>query len=247
MDDPTDERSRLMSETEKLPRIAKVIAASGLCSRRDAEKLIAEGRVKIDGTVLRTPATLVSPEQEITVNGKPISQKQTARLWKFHKPRGVITSHKDELGRQTIFDLLPPDLRQLHSIGRLDYNSEGLLLLTNDGALKREFELPASGIERRYRVRILGKPNDDTLRRLREGVTIEGVQYQGIGVKVEPAQGRNCWVEVKLYEGKNREIRRLFEHFEHQVSKLVRTHYGNYGLGSLPSGKAEEVFIKQQK
>ncbi len=226
-------------------RIAKFIAASGLCSRREAEKLILEGKVTLDGVRLDTPATLVAEGQEVRVSGKIISSKPITRLWKFHKPRGVITSRRDEKGRQTIYDLLPPELRQLHNIGRLDYNSEGLLLLTNDGALKREWELPSTGLERRYRVRILGRPSEDTLTKIRKGVTVEGVRYQGMQVEIEESSGRNFWINVTLHEGKNREIRRVFEHFGHQVSRLIRTHYGKYALGALPVGKAEELHFRQ--
>lgn len=234
-----------MSAEEKLPRIAKVMAAAGICSRRDAERLIADGKVTVDGKLLKTPAFLVEGGMEIRVDGKLLPQKQAVRLWKFHKPRGVITSRRDEKGRQTIYDILPREMANVHSIGRLDYNSEGLLLLTNDGGLKREFELPATGIERRYRVRLLGKPTEESLAAIAKGVTIDGVRYQGMKAKAHPAEGRNCWVDVVLIEGKNREIRRVFEHFDHQVSKLIRTHYGKYQLGTLPAGQVEEVFIKR--
>lgn len=234
-----------MSESEKSPRIAKVIAAAGVCSRRDAEKWIAEGRVSVDGKVLKTPAFLVEEGMEIRVDGKILPQKQSVKLWKFHKPRGVITSRRDELGRKTIYDLLPKEMANIHTIGRLDFNSEGLLLLTNDGGLKREFELPATGVERKYRVRMLGKPSDETIAAITKGITIDGVRYQGMQLKVHPAEGRNCWVDVVLKEGKNREIRRVFEHFDHQVSKLIRTHYGRYQLGSLAAGNFEELFIKR--
>lgn len=226
-------------------RIAKFIAHSGLCSRRDAEKLIAEGRVSIDGVKITTPATLVSEGQEVRVNGKLLKAQTTTKLWKFHKPRGVITSKRDEKGRQTIYDLLPKDMQNLLYIGRLDYNSEGLLLLTNDGALKREWELPSTGLERSYRVRILARPTDETLAQIRKGVTIEGVRYQGMKVEVEESSGRNFWLKVTLTEGKNREIRTVFEHFGHQVSRLIRTHYGKYALDTLAAGKAKEVFYKK--
>lgn len=222
-------------------RIAKLIAASGLCSRREAERLIAEGRVTLDGIKLSTPAVVVKEGQEVRVDGKPLIAPQTSRLWKFHKPRGVITSRRDENGRQTIYDLLPPELRNLHYIGRLDYNSEGLLLLTNDPALKRQWELPATGLRRRYRVRLLGLPTEEILRSIRKGVTIDGMRYQGMEVEIEPGSGRNKWLNVTLQEGKNREIRRIFEHFGYQVSRLIRTHYGTQTLGTLAAGKIEET------
>jgi 23S rRNA pseudouridine2605 synthase len=226
-------------------RIAKFIAHSGLCSRRDAEKLIAEGRVTLDGMTLTTPAVLVAEGQEVRVNGKMLQTQQATRLWKFHKPRGVITSKRDEKDRQTIYDLLPKEMQNLLYIGRLDYNSEGLLLLTNDGALKREWELPSTGLERSYRVRILARPHDDTLAQIRKGVTIEGVNYRAMKVEIEESQGRNFWLKVTLTEGKNREIRTVFEHFGHQVSRLIRTHYGSYALDTLAAGAVKEVFYKR--
>lgn len=227
-------------------RIAKLIAQSGLCSRREAEQWIAAGRVTLAGVKLTTPAVIVAEGQEVCVDGKPLTVKQPVRLWKFHKPRGVITSKRDEKGRPTIYDLLPKDMQNVLYIGRLDYNSEGLLLLTNDGALKREWELPSTGLERSYRVRILGIPSEETLRQIRAGVTIEGVRFKGMKVQVENDKlSRNLWLKVTLTEGKNREIRTVFEHFGHQVSRLIRTHYGNYALGALAAGKAEELHLRK--
>jgi 23S rRNA pseudouridine2605 synthase len=225
-------------------RIAKVIAASGLCSRREAERWIQEGRVMLNGIVLKTPAVVVEADALIQVDGKPLTTKQTVRLWRFHKPRGTITSHKDEQDRPTIFDILPPEMKQLHSIGRLDYQSEGLLLLTNDGALKRQFELPSTGLKRCYRVRVYGIPSEETLMQMRNGVTIEGMHYQAMEIRLEKEVGvatRNCWLKVVLREGKNREIRRIFEHFEHPVNRLIRTQYDCYRLDSLPVGAIAEV------
>lgn len=228
-------------------RIAKLIAHSGLCSRREAEQWIAAGRVTLDGVKLTTPAVIVAEGQEVRVDGKPLRASQATRLWKFHKPRGVITSKRDEKDRQTIYDLLPKEMKNLLYIGRLDYNSEGLLLLTNDGALKREWELPSTGLERSYRVRMLAQPTEETLAQIRKGVTIDGIRYQGMQVEVEPSKGRNFWVKVTLTEGKNREIRRVFEHFGHQISRLIRTHYGKYALNTLAPGKVEEVFYARPK
>jgi 23S rRNA pseudouridine2605 synthase len=225
-------------------RIAKLIAASGLCSRREAERWIEEGRVTLDGVKLTTPAVVVSEGQEVRVDGKPLKAQQVTKLWKFHKPRGVITSKRDELGRPTIYSLLPNNMQNLLYIGRLDYNSEGLLLLTNDGTLKREWELPSTGLKRTYRVRLLGMPSDVTLNKIRKGVEIDGVRYRGMQVEAEDSKGRNFWLNVTLTEGKNREIRRVFEHFGHSVSRLIRTEYGGYALGSLAAGKVEELALR---
>lgn len=223
-------------------RIAKVIAASGACSRREAERWIAEGRVKVDGDVIDSPALNVEPEQEIRVNGKLLQQPDKAKLWIFYKPKGCITSRKDEKGRKTIYDLLPKEMHTLHTVGRLDYNSEGLLLLTNHAALKRYLELPSTGWKRLYRVRVHGIPKDTTLKALAKGVTIEGIRYKPIEVMVEGNTDRsNVWLQVALTEGKNREIRKVFEHYSHPVSRLIRIGYGPFQLGKLPIGAVDTV------
>lgn len=227
-------------------RIAKLIAASGLCSRREAERWIEQGRVTLDGVTLTTPAVVVVEGQEVRVDGKPLKAQQTTRLWKFHKLRGVITSKRDEKGRPTIYSLLPPEMQNLLYIGRLDYNSEGLLLLTNDGALKREWELPDTALKRTYRVRLLGMPTEEHLQDIRQGVTIDGIRYRGMEVAVESGTGRNKWLIVTLREGKNREIRRVFEHFGYQVNRLIRTDYGGYALGNLAPGKVEELVLRRK-
>src|SRR6195256_6377702 len=193
-------------------RIAKVLARAGLCSRRDAERWIAEGRVAVDGTVLTTPAVTVTPDSNIRVDGKPLPQPERARLWRYHKPAGLVTTHRDEKGRPTVFAALPAGLPRLISIGRLDLNSEGLLLLTNDGALARRLELPATGWVRRYRVRVHGAVEPDRLAALARGIRIDGIAYDPIRAQLDRQQGDNAWLTLSLAEGKNREIRRGPEH-----------------------------------
>ena len=222
-----------------MQRIAKLIAASGLCSRREAERWISEGRVQVEGVVV-TEQGAQAEAQQVTVDGKKLPKLQAARLWKFHKPKGVMTTRRDPEGRATYVDLLPLELKQLHPVGRLDFNSEGLLLLTNDGALKRSLELPAQGWERVYRVRFKGVLNKATLAALAKGVTVEGVKYRPIKVKPEPGEKANQWAEVTLTEGKNREIRRVFAHFGHPVSRLIRIAYGPHRLENLAPGAVEE-------
>jgi 23S rRNA pseudouridine2605 synthase len=229
-----------MSE-EKGERIAKRLARAGICSRRDAERWIAEGRVIVNGKKLDTPAFLVTAQDEIRVDGKPLAGPEKTRLWLYHKPRGLMTTHKDPQGRPTVFDNLPRELPRVISVGRLDFNSEGLLLLTNDGELARRLELPTTGWLRRYRVRVNGLPHKQHLAELAQGVTIEGVAYGSITATVERSQGDNSWLVVGLREGKNREVRRVMEHLGHQVSRLIRTAYGPFQLGALEPGKVKEV------
>ena len=225
-------------------RIAKLLARAGLCSRRDAERWIADGRVAVDGTVLTTPAVTVTAENEIRVDGKPIPLPDRARLWRYHKPAGLVTTHRDEKGRSTVFAALPKELPRLISIGRLDLNSEGLLLLTNDGTLARRLELPATGWIRRYKVRVHGTPDPDRLAALAHGVTIDGVSYGPIRAGLERRQGSNAWVALALTEGKNREVRRVLEHLGLQVARLIRLSYGPFQLGNLTRGEVDEVPAK---
>lgn len=222
-------------------RIAKVLARAGLCSRRDAERWIEAGRVMVDGKVLTSPAVVVMPDSDIRVDGKPIPTPEPARLWRYHKPAGLVTTHRDEKGRPTVFEKLPPELPRLVSVGRLDLNSEGLLLLTNDGALARELELPQRGWIRRYKVRVHGAIDPATLTALEKGVTVAGVRYGPIKAALEREQGANAWLTVSLAEGKNREIRRVMEHLGLDVSRLIRLSYGPFQLGHLPRGAVEEV------
>ena len=230
-----------MSKAEKGERIAKVLARAGLCSRREAERWIAAGRVAVNGEVLTTPAVTVTDEDVIVVDGKALPAKEPARLWRYHKPAGLMTTHSDPRGRPTVFDSLPARLPRVVSVGRLDFNSEGLLLLTNDGGLARKLELPATGWTRRYRVRAFGDVDDEALARLKAGVTISGVRYGPIRAAVDSKKGANVWITVALTEGKNREVRRVLEHLGLSVSRLIRTAYGPFQLGHLAEGEVEEV------
>jgi 23S rRNA pseudouridine2605 synthase len=222
-------------------RIAKVLARAGLCSRRDAERWIAEGRVAVDGAVLTSPAVSVSADSDVRVDGKPLPQPERARLWRYHKPTGLVTTHRDEKGRRTVFDALPEGLPRLISIGRLDLNSEGLLLLTNDGALARRLELPATGWVRRYRVRVHGAVDPARLETLARGVTVDRVAYGPIRAQLDRQQGSNAWITLSLQEGKNREVRRVMEHLGLPVTRLIRIAYGPFQLGLLARGAVEEV------
>ncbi|HEY1797761.1 MAG TPA: pseudouridine synthase [Stellaceae bacterium] len=222
-------------------RIAKVLARAGLCSRRDAERWIVEGRVAVNGEVLKTPAFTVDDAADIRVDGKPLPEPDRARLWRYHKPVGLVTTHRDEKNRATVFAALPPDLPRLISIGRLDINSEGLLLLTNDGALARRLELPATGWLRRYKVRVHGTPDQTRLSALAKGIRIDGIEYGPIRADFERQQGSNAWVGLSLREGKNREVRRVLEHLGLAVTRLIRLSYGPFQLGHLARGAVEEV------
>jgi len=230
-----------MSETRDGERIAKVIARAGVASRRDAEKLIAEGRVAVDGKVLSSPAYNVVPGQTVTVNGKPLPEAEPSRLWLYHKPKGLVTSHRDPQGRTTVFASLPASLPRVISVGRLDYNSEGLLLLTNDGEIARRLELPSTGWLRRYRVRVHGAPAQTVLDRLDQGITVDGIAYGSIKATVDKVQGSNAWLTMTLREGKNREIRKVLEFFGMPVSRLIRVAYGPFQLGQLEEGAVREV------
>ena len=222
-------------------RIAKAIAHAGLCSRRDAEDWIAAGRVAVNDKVLKTPACMVSPSDAITVDGELLPTPQAPRLWRYHKPRGLVTSHRDPQGRPTLFAALPENLPRVVSVGRLDINTEGLLLLTNNGALARHLELPSTGWVRRYRVRVHGRVNQDALDRLKSGVTIDGVRYGAVEAKIERQQGSNVWLTVALREGKNREVKRIGEHLGLTVSRLIRVSFGPFALGDLTQSAVKEV------
>jgi 23S rRNA pseudouridine2605 synthase len=222
-------------------RIAKAMAHAGLCSRRDAEAWIAAGRVLVNGKVLTTPAHIISPDDKIVVDGEPLPAPQAPRLWRYNKPRGLVTSHKDPQGRRTVFDALPPNLPRVVSIGRLDINTEGLLLLTTDGALARHLELPSTGWLRRYRVRAHGRVSEEALHGLRAGVTIDGVRYGPVEARIDREQGSNLWLTLSLREGQNREVKRLAEHLGLTVNRLIRLSFGPFALGDLDEGEVEEV------
>jgi 23S rRNA pseudouridine2605 synthase len=222
-------------------RIAKVIARAGICSRRDAERLITEGRVLLNGRKLDTPAITVGPRDRIEVNGTPLATRERTRLWLFHKPKGLVTTNRDPEGRPTVFSALPADMPRVLSVGRLDINTEGLLLLTNDGGLARVLELPSTGWLRRYRVRAHGRVEQPALDALRRGVTIEGMIYGAVEAEIERLQGTNIWLQVGLREGKNREVKRILEHLGLGVNRLIRISYGPFQLGDLEPGEAREV------
>ena len=226
---------------KKQERIAKRIAAAGICSRRDAERLILAGHISVNGKVLETPAYLVDDEDIIKVDGKVISEKPATRVWLFHKPVGLVTTARDPQGRPTVFSVLPKDMPRVISVGRLDLNSEGLLLLTNDGEWARKMELPSSKLKRTYRVRIHGKIPDNLAKELHKGRTVDGIHYAPCEIKIEQGKGSNSWLVMTLEEGKNREIRRLMASFGIQVARLIRISYGPYELGDLPKGQVREV------
>lgn len=222
-------------------RIAKSIARAGICSRRDAEKMILAGRVAVNGETLASPARNVGEDDVITVDGKPLAPKEQTRLWRYHKPSGLVTTHKDPQGRPTVFINLPKHLPRVVSVGRLDFNSEGLLLLTNDGELARRLELPASGWQRTYRARLFGKVSQADLDKLATGITINGVKYGPIIADLERTKGMHSWASVTLKEGKNREVKRVMERLGLKVSRLIRIQYGPFHLGHLAEGAVEEI------
>ncbi|MBX3498685.1 MAG: rRNA pseudouridine synthase [Alphaproteobacteria bacterium] len=236
-----------MAETHSTSgeRIAKRLARAGVCSRREAERLIEQGRVKVDGVTLQTPATLVTEASRIEVDGQAVAAPQRPRIWLFHKPPGLVVTARDPEGRPTVFDNLPHDMPRVVSIGRLDIASEGLLLLTNDGALARRMELPATGFDRRYRVRAHGRVDQAMLDRLAEGLSVDGVRYGPIRARLERQQRSNNWIVVTLREGKNREVRRVMEHLGLVVNRLIRIGYGPFNLEALPEGEVVEASARQ--
>jgi 23S rRNA pseudouridine2605 synthase len=229
------------SEPKTGERIAKVIARAGICSRRDAEKLIEAGRVAVNGSTIKSPALNVSDDVIVTVDGKPIPSLSPTRLWRYHKPAGLVTSHRDPEGRPTVFASLPPSLPRVVSVGRLDINSEGLLLLTNDGELARRLELPAQGWVRRYRARLFGNVTQADLNKLTNGVVIDGVRYGPVTAELERSKGPYSWATIGLKEGKNREVKRLMEHLGLKVARLIRISFGPFHLGHLPEGAVDEI------
>jgi 23S rRNA pseudouridine2605 synthase len=242
-----------MANTEPPPRtdapsgerIAKLLSRAGVASRREVERMIADGRVALDGKVLETPATILESLLGVTVDGKPVAKPERTRLFRFHKPEGLLTAERDPGGRSTIYDALrnalPAGTPRVMPVGRLDLNTEGLLLLTNDGELKRAMELPSSGITRTYRARTFGEVSQAQLEDLIDGLVVDGIRYGRIDANLERRTGRNQWIELSLTEGKNREVRRVLEHLGLKVSRLIRTAYGPFVLADLPRGAADEV------
>lgn len=228
-------------------RIAKYLARAGVASRREAERMIDQGIVTVDGKTLTTPAFKVTPDMDIRVDGTRVGKKQPPRLWRYHKPDGLVTTHKDPQGRRTVFDALDGRLPRVISVGRLDLTTEGLLLLTNDGNLARALELPATGWTRRYRVRAYGRVRQSQLDGLKDGVTVEGIEYGPIRANLDSTQGGNVWITMSINEGKNREIRQICRHLDLHVNRLIRTAYGPFQLGKLHKDAIEEIPGKQLK
>lgn len=230
-----------MVEEQRGERIAKYLSRAGVASRRDAEAMIAAGRVRMNNAPVEHPAVFVGPSDIVVVDGKAVAQPERTRLWRYHKPDGLVTTHKDPEGRPTVFEHLPKDMPRVISVGRLDLTSEGLLLLTNDGALSRQLELPATGWLRRYRVRVHGGVDPKKLQRLAEGMVVDGVKFGPIEASVDSVQRANTWLSVSLREGKNREIRRVMDALLLPVTRLIRVAYGPFQLGLLAKGEVEEV------
>src|SRR5215213_2774066 len=222
-------------------RIAKLLARAGIASRREIERMIAEGRIALNGETITTPATLLEDVAGLTVDGRPVRPAKATRLYRFNKPEGTITAERDPRGRPTIYDRLPPGMSRVMPVGRLDFMTEGLLLMTNDGELKRQLELPRTGVVRTYRARAFGDVTQAQLEALAEGITVDGVRYGSINANLERRTGRNCWIEMSLTEGKNREVRRVLAHLGLQVSRLIRTAYGPLTLEGLEPGAVDEV------
>ena len=229
------------TEGQRGDRIAKWLARAGIASRRDAERMLTEGAVSLNGKTVAHPATFVLAGDVVQVNGKVVDQPDRTRMWRYHKPEGLVTTHKDPEGRPTVFDKLKQQLPRVVSVGRLDLTSEGLLLLTNDGGLARQLELPSTGWLRRYRVRVFGVPQEAALRSLARGVTVDGVRYGPIDAGVDARKGDNTWLSVSLREGRNREVRRVMSHLGLSVSRLIRIAYGPFQLGVLERGGIEEI------
>lgn len=231
----------MSEETPGKERIAKRLARAGIASRREAERMIAAGRVSVNGRTLSTPAFTVGPDDAVSVDGKPVEEAAPVKLWRYHKPDGLVTTHRDPEGRSTVFDALPKEIGRVISVGRLDLTSEGLLLLTNDGGLARALELPSTGWTRRYRARAFGDLGPEAIAKLKAGVEVEGVKYGPIEAEVERKTGSNIWLTVSLKEGKNREVRKALSAVGLTVNRLIRTAYGPFQLGSLAPGEIKAV------
>ena len=234
-------QSFTLDQQAESERIAKRIARAGICSRREAEARILDGRVTVNGKVISSPALNIGARDKITIDGKPLPGREPAGLWRYYKPRGLVVSDRDEQNRETIFDHLPQDLPRLMTVGRLDLDSEGLLLMTNDGDLARHLELPSTGWSRKYRVRAQGHIYESQLAALADGVTINGIRYGQVIAKLDRQMASNAWLTVAIREGKNREIRRIMEYLGHKVSRLIRISYGPFQLGDLEDGAIEQV------
>lgn len=241
MHKPRPDRPKPSAPAREEQRIAKLLARAGIASRREIERMIGEGRIALNGVRIDTPATLLLSLQGVTVDGKPVRPPEPTRLFRFHKPSGLLTAASDPKGRPTIYHRLPPGLPRVMPVGRLDLNTEGLLLLTTDGELKRQLELPSTGVTRTYRARVFGDVSQNQLEDLIDGIEIEGMRYGSIDANLERRTGRNAWVEMKLTEGKNREVRRVLEFLGLEVSRLIRTAYGPFLLADMPVGAVDEI------
>ncbi len=241
MSDNNQDKTAPKGERPKGERIAKVMARAGLCSRRDAERWVEAGRVKVNGKLVTSPALNVTDADAVEVDEKPLPDREVSKLWRYHKPVGLVVSHRDEKFRRSVFEELPDWMPRVVSVGRLDINTEGLLLLTNDGGIARKLELPATGWVRRYRVRVFGSVNEEALAKLKDGVTIDGIRYGAIEATLDRRQGRNAWLTFSITEGKNREIKVICEYLNLQVNRLIRLSYGPFQLGDLREGAVEEI------
>ena len=240
----TDATTEASPELPRGERVAKWLARAGVASRRDAEKLVEEGVIRLNGAVVTHPATFIQPDDIVQVRGAVVDSPDRTRLWRYHKPEGLVTTHKDPQGRPTVFERLPEGMPRVVSVGRLDLNSEGLLLLTNDGMLARRLELPSNGWIRRYRVRVFGAPDPAKLADLARGVTVDGERYGPIEAGLDSRKGDNAWLTIALREGRNREVRKVMAHLGFEVTRLIRVAYGPFQLGLLPRSEVEEVPAK---
>ncbi len=238
---PPEKSDTIESSWKEGERIAKLLARAGVASRREIERMIEGRRIALNGVAIETPATILKSLKGITVDGNPVAAAQAPRLFRYHKPVGLLVAERDPKGRPTIYDKLPKELPRVVPVGRLDLNTEGLLLLTTDGELKRTLELPSTGVPRTYRARTYGPVSQAQLEDLIEGIEIEGVRYGSIDANLERRTGTNAWIELKLTEGKNREVRRVLEHLGLRVSRLIRTAYGPIPLADMPAGAVDEI------
>ena len=234
-------KNNKLTKSKETERIAKKLSRAGVCSRREAERWIAEGRIKVNNVILSTPATNVSEKDKILVDNIPLPKPSLSKIWRFHKPKGCLVTENDPKGRKTIFQILPKSLPRVISVGRLDYDSEGLLLLTNDGAISRKLELPSTGWLRKYKVRVHGIVDKSALLKIKDGIKLDNFKTGPIEASLEIQKGTNAWILIGIREGKNREIRRIMDHLGYPVNRLIRLSYGPFQLGNLKSGEVLEI------
>tara|TARA_Y100000766_G_scaffold282190_1_gene294999 strand:- start:34 stop:786 length:753 start_codon:yes stop_codon:yes gene_type:complete len=234
-------KNNKLTKSNETERIAKKLSRAGVCSRREAERWIADGRIKVNNVILSTPATNVSEKDKILVDNIPLPKPSLSKIWRFHKPKGCLVTENDPKGRKTIFQILPKSLPRVISVGRLDYDSEGLLLLTNDGAISRKLELPSTGWLRKYKVRVHGIVDKSALLKIKDGIKLDNFKTGPIEASLEIQKGTNAWILIGIREGKNREIRRIMDHLGYPVNRLIRLSYGPFQLGNLKSGEVSEI------